>query len=282
MLCTWNTRLRRRKPLRKAGVGWRLLLVAALGAVGVATALGELGIAGVASGKSRIAGHAPREVSTNRSPIRIIGGSAAQRRLLREVLVSFDLTRIRQLRVVRVHGGVSLQAPAEAMLTEWEGAVVGVVFSDRSAEQHLSRVLEVDVGPVVWFTDDASPRPPRATSASVADTRRAMRRLALASGAGVLELQVSRPDGLAVALRVRVRNAAKFLEHRLRALVLGAEVHEGRYEGLYIEVDDARGMAWGSAETRLGGDSYVRPSLIGCDPFPPPYQSGVVVGPCPG
>src|SRR5207247_911468 len=45
---------------------------------------------------------------------RIVGGSGAQRRLLREILASPGPADIRQLRIVRVPGGVKLQAPAQA------------------------------------------------------------------------------------------------------------------------------------------------------------------------
>jgi hypothetical protein len=94
-----------------------------------------------------------------------------------------------------------------------------------------------------------------------------MHRLALASGAHVVNVPVRTPDALAVALRVRVNNAARFLQDRLRGLVLGARAHETRYDGLLVEVDDARGVAWASANTPLGGEEYRNPSLSGCDPF---------------
>jgi hypothetical protein len=145
----------------------------------------------------------------------------------------------------------------------------------------LPRVLEVDVRQSGWPTSNASGRrPPRATTASAAATRRTMLRLAVASGARVAELAVSTPDALAVALRLQVTGAAKFLHHQLRALLLQARAYESRYEGLYVEVDDTHGTAWTSAEARLGGVSYVRPSLRGCDPFPPPGLPGSIP-PCP-
>ena len=101
-----------------------------------------------------------------------------------------------------------------------------------------------------------------------------MRRLALASGAHVVNLAVRTPDALAVLLRVRVHDAARFLQDRLRGLVLGARAHETRYDGLLVEVDDAGGVAWAIADTPVGGEEYRRPSLSGCDPFPPPGPQG--------
>jgi hypothetical protein len=141
----------------------------------------------------------------------------------------------------------------------------------------------VDADHAAWPTSNASTVPPRATRWTALGMRRSLLRLARASGAEVAELSVSRPDALAVALRLYVTNAAAFLRHRLRALVLHARQHESRYEGVYIEVDDARGQAWANAEARLGGLSYVRPNLRGCDPFPPPSPGppGQPLPPCP-
>jgi hypothetical protein len=86
---------------------------------------------------------------------------------------------------------------------------------------------------------------------------------------------VTAPDAVAVALRIRVENAARFLPRQLRRLMLRAQARASAYDGLYVEVDDAQGPAWISAESRLGGDDYVRPKLAACNPFPPP-------GPGPG
>jgi hypothetical protein len=160
--------------------------------------------------------------------------------------------------------------------------VTGGVLYERSAAQHLPPVLEVDVGQIGWPTLDAGPRPPLATRARVVATGRAMRRLALASGARIEELTVSAPDALAVVLRLRVTDAASFLHERLRLLVLGAEAHEARYDGLFLEVDDAHGIAWADGETQLGGESYVRPSISGCNPFPPPGPATPTYERCPG
>jgi hypothetical protein len=159
--------------------------------------------------------------------------------------------------------------------------VVGAAFFYRSADQHLPRVLEVSAGQVSFPTSNAGPRPPRATAASVADTRRQMRRLALASGARVVELRVWTPDALEVVLRVRANNAARFLQDRLSGLILGARAHETRYDGLLVEVDDAQGVTWASANTPLGGDEYRNPRVSGCDPFPPPGPQVRAPQPCP-
>jgi hypothetical protein len=228
------------------------------------------------------AGHAAPALLAGGSATAIIGGTVAERSLLRSILAALSPTHVPLLRVVRAHGGVKLEAPALAIRPTWGVTVTGAVFFDRSAAQHLPPVLEVDVGQVGWPTFDAGPRPPAATPTSVLATRRTMRRLALASGARIEELTVSAPDALAVVLRLQVKNAARFLHDRLRTLVLSADAHEARYDGLLIDVDDTRGIAWADGQTQLGGESYVRPSLSGCNPFPPPGPASPAYERCPG
>jgi hypothetical protein len=205
------------------------------------------------------------------SSTRIVGGSVAQQVLLRQIVAGLGTTRIAELRVVTTHGGVKLRVQASGLRATWEALVVGSAFGDRSVAMHLPPLFEVDVGNIGWGpSTPGSRRPPRATTSAVGATERAIRRLVLASGGRVKELSVSTPDALAVAVRVGVDDAAVFLQDRLRAFAVSMRAHASRYDGTYIEVDDARGAAWTSAETRLGGIGKVRPSLSGCDPFPPP------------
>jgi hypothetical protein len=219
---------------------------------------------------SRTEAHGRLAALSSTSAIRIVGGSAAQRALLREIVGTLGSTHIRVLRVARVRGGVNLDAPVHSEQATWELTVVGVAFHDLSIERRLPHVLAVDAPEVGWPTSNEGPMPPRATRASVVATRRIMRTIALASGARITQLTVSAPDGLAVLLRLRVDDAARFLERRLRTLADHAAAHERRWEGLLIEVDDARGLAWAEGESRVGGEGYVRLSLSGCNPFPPP------------
>jgi len=201
----------------------------------------------------------------------IVGGSAAQRAVLRQILTRLGPTRIPEIRIVRTVDGVRLRTGARATRPTWETLVVGGAFLDRSADLGLPPLLEVDAGQAGWPTSNTGgARPPRATASSAAAARSRMLHFAVASGAQVAELTVSKPGALAIALRLQVNDAAAFLHHQLRDLVLHAREHEARYEGLYIEVDDAQGSAWANGEARLGGIEHVRQSLRGCDPFPPP------------
>jgi hypothetical protein len=234
-----------------------------------------LGVSTVGGAGSFSAAHAlahavARPASQAEAATVIVGGLRAQRVLLRQILATLAPAQLRRLRILRVHGGVKLRASVDAVRPTWKLLVAGAAFFDRSAARHLPPVLEVDARRASWPTSNAGRRPPPATPARVAATRRRMRRLARDSGARRFTLTISTPDAVAVSLRLRVSNAARFLDHRLRALVTHAQARESRYDGLLIEVDDRQGTAWADGETRLGGETYVRPDLAGCDPFPPP------------
>ena len=159
--------------------------------------------------------------------------------------------------------------------------MIGVAFFERSRAEGLPPVVEVNTPHTGWPTTNASGlAPPRATASTAAATRKAMLRLVATSGAGPASVTVSTPDGQAVLIRVTVADAATFLHDKLRPLMLAAWARQGRYDGLLIEVDDAHGSAWADGQTPLGGASYVRPSLRGCDPFPLPGLP-VTLPPCP-
>jgi len=213
----------------------------------------------------------------------IVGGSAAQRTLLRQIVAALGPTRIPELRIVPVVGGVQLKTTVRAIRPSWDALVAGVSFFERSAELGLPAVLEVDAGQAGWPTSNAdnTEPPPAATALSEAATRRTMLKLVGATGARPTELSVFKPHALAVAIRLQVTDAASFLRYRLRSFLLQANKHQSRYEGLYVEVDDARGAAWISAEARLGGIRHVRPALRGCDPFPTPTPGPSQAPPCP-
>jgi hypothetical protein len=215
----------------------------------------------------------------------IVGGTSAQRALLQQIVAAIAPTHVPKLTIVRVRGGVKLEGPQSELgdLSTWAAWTVGAAFLERSITEHLPRVLEVDAGGAGAPASNAngSPLPPPATLSSVTQTEQTMRRLALASGARIDQLTVRAPDALAVILRLQASDAAKFLKHGLRRLVLAAQAGEARYDGLYIEVDDTHGSAWAQGDTLLLGESYVRHALLGCDPFPMPLPLGESYPPCP-
>jgi hypothetical protein len=211
----------------------------------------------------------------------IVGGSHAQRALLHQIVATLPPYRMGRLRIAPAPGGVAVHAPVEAIRPTWKLLVAGAAFSDRSADGDLPPVVEIDARHAGWSTSNAGQRPPRATKARAHATRRRLHRVAKDSGARRFEITVSTPDAIAAVVRLHVVDAAAFLQHRLRRLVIRAQARQASYDGLLIEVDDRHGMAWADAESRLGGESFVRPSLAGCNPFPPPGPM-LSLPPCPG
>jgi hypothetical protein len=215
---------------------------------------------------------------------RIVGGTSAERALVRGILASLGSSHLSKLQIVSAAGGVKLRNGDGGLRPAWEVLVVGGTYLERSAALGLPPLLEVDAGSAGWPSSNVGgAQPKRATVASATAARAAILRAATASGARIAELSVSRPYALAVAVRLKVDDAASFLHHRLGAFVLSVRSRASRYEGSFLEVDDAHGAAWTSAESRLGGVESVRPGLRGCNPFPPPGPGppGGSIPPCP-
>ena len=204
------------------------------------------------------------------------GGTSAERALVRKIVAALGSSHLSQLQIESTDGGVKLWTVDGDPRRAWEALVVGGTYLERSPALGLPSLLEVDAGSGGWPSSNVSGAgPKRATVASTTAARAAILRAATASGGRIAELSVSRPYALAVAVRLKVAAAASFMLHRLGPFVLSVRSRASRYEGLYIELDDAHGAVWTSAESRLGGVEFVRPSLSGCNPFPPP-------GPPPG
>jgi hypothetical protein len=212
----------------------------------------------------------------------IVGGTTTQQEVLRQIVARLGPTRLPQIQIVPAAGGVKLQIPVEAIRPSWDALVIGGAFLQRSVELGLPPLREIDVSRAGWPTSNAGGiEPPLATALQETATRRAMLHLVHAWGVTPAELSISKPFALAVALRVRVNNAASFLHYQLRSFMTDARRQEARYEGLYIEIDDNQGATWISTETRFGGDSYVRPSLRGCVPLPTPIPTPTNPNPIP-
>jgi hypothetical protein len=197
----------------------RMALAAALGSVCV------LAVAGVADSAtvchtSKSVANGPRVAGITTSATRIIGVMASERSLFQEILAALTPTHIR---ISSCFASCARRPEAPSArgraATTWELLVVGVVFFDRSADEHLPRVLEVDASQVGWPTIDniSPPRPPRATRHAgerhryATDDAPARARL-WRRGRGDHRLGTRR---LAVLMRLRVSDAAKFLEHQL-------------------------------------------------------------------
>src|SRR5262245_21358047 len=95
----------------------------------------------------------------------IVGGSAAERAVLRQIVAALGTTRIPELRIVPVDGGVKRRTHVRASRPSWDTLVVAGSFLERSAELGLPPLVEVDAGQAGWPISNAgSTEPPPATA----------------------------------------------------------------------------------------------------------------------
>ena len=229
----------------------------------------------------------------------IVGGSAAQRRLLRSIMHNFgpsEITRVTIARAPHERGApagtvmITLRTVGGAdpkqqdILGQWEGWIVGAAFRDRSEQTGLPRVfLEQTPEGLHQIGDRASARPYRGPSPArvLGQIRAAVRR----SGARPVTLQIGDPLGTSALVRIQTtRPAAWFLARRLGAIVT-ATANRFSYDGLYLAVYDRSGrlifnMANGS-RMAIGADGVAIRRLEGCNPIDNVGGVGFEPPPCP-
>jgi hypothetical protein len=264
-----------------------LARVAPLAVVVIATACGQ---AAGAAGRQAQAPAAAHPVAMH--PVRLVGGSAAQRRLLRRILALARPTAITRITIAPPDRGWHPFRPGDVMLTidvtgsrnprredllaEWQGWVVAGAFRDRSAETGLPRVIALDehVGGrfaggmriALRHAVDGD-----ATRAQAEAHRARLRRIAGRSGARLLQLRVARPDGLAATVIVQTDRPAWYLKHRMPA-VLRETADRYHDDGLAWAVYDRAGrrvFQMANASRLATGAEGTIPGLAGCNPFGP-------------
>jgi hypothetical protein len=258
-------------------------------------ALTALALAVLATG---CAMEAPRERSTRieivphtKPTTRIVGGSPRQRALLHQIHSGIGPTRIKSVAIVSDRGrdpdgpqhAVAYEAKADTnvnQLAAWQADVVGKVFARHSHQLHLP--------PVTWIADDAGgyasygpdlyaplAKTPLTMNEAAIDLERAVEK-AHRHGAKV-RVRVLHPDRLAFVLVFQADDAADFLRNGLEPTLewIRSEDHE-RYDGLYVEVVDARGQtvyAAGAGLVLRGVGASCAHYQTGIDfgpPYPPP------------
>jgi hypothetical protein len=176
---------------------------------------------------------------------RIVGGTAAERTLVRQIVRAQATTQILQLTIVPATGGVGLRATLAGtarrvrndILGDWETWIVGGAFRDRSAALGLRRVVLIgnqnESGRATGGRDL-----PRRPPAGLAAFRRRVAAVA-GPGARVVAVRVGDPDGYSAIVVLRVTDPASFLRHRLRGLEL--RLAGLRADGTFLVVDERNG-----------------------------------------
>lgn len=207
----------------------------------------------------------------------IVGGSSAQREILRDVVHALGGTQISKITIVPLGQGrvrlvmqparLDRSRPNVAVRLEWDASMVTYAFLRRSRLSGLPAVEGFSVGGKTMSFRTPNPRIlPRFDRTSIAPpVGRAVRR----SGAKVIEFNLFRPAGPAFAVVVQSDHPARFLQRRLEPIIVAMNGVTPRLDGFYVAVTDPERrvvFAYGRAEQRGVSTAtvYVRDDLAGC------------------
>ena len=191
----------------------------------------------------------------------IEGASPQQRAILEQILGGLPSTKVRALRVAPEfdlepepdeHGtpppgwdptrplgdALRLVDPVSPDLrTGWELELIGAAFHRASADAGLTPIVGAfsqQGGPYFWEGDSA---PPAARPDRAAEEAR-IRAAAEEAGAVVERIEFLEPDGIAVAVTLRVPEAHQFLRKSLSSFTEASGHNDQARAGSYLEVRD--------------------------------------------
>jgi hypothetical protein len=231
----------------------------------------------------------PTDVTT-----RIVGASAAQTKLLHEILAGVDSKQIEQIVVRPPEPGwkpfpdgaveVALSGPDD-MEGDWERWLVAGAFSDRSHD------LGLPVVEVVSVNEDGSRLGARSMvrgpdrEEPYDEPIRDVRKAAADAGAAVRRIRVVRPWDAALAVSLEVEDPAAFLVRRYERYVGATSAIEQRFpDGSSLEIYDRDGeliLLTQRAERVSAWSTYVKRELEGCAPILMSRPLGDEPPPCP-
>jgi hypothetical protein len=150
---------------------------------------------------------------------------------------------------------------------DWEAYVVTYSLLRRSLERKLPPVVGFSILGERRTFRTLTPRvlPPFDRSRTVTPVARAVRK----SGAKVVELDLFRPAGPALAVVVTSDRPAAFIARRLGRLITALNRVARRVDGFYVALTDTRRsvvFAYSRIELRATSSTtlWVRPDLLGC------------------
>lgn len=223
--------------------------------------------------------------AVSRSPragdrVRIVGGSAAERRLARLVALRVGGVTLRTVRFqtperalphMHVRGAEMVVSSSEPKTVrgEWELHLYAGVFTALNARYRvpLGAINAGErVGPVrLWPTFDLYSRV--AKSIQVALLRQRLVVMASRLGARVAEFRVASTPARAIALTLQVSDPAAFLKHRAIRFLNILYRTDVPLLGFYVGLKDATGqLVWATSRLANEGAVYAIPQLDACSP----------------
>jgi hypothetical protein len=227
-----------------------------------------------------LAGCAGSHHTTTRATLAINGGSALERKIMRQVIERL---------APRTIGSVTIReslhpAAIDLSMTHlpwrtsrvrplWEDWIVAAAFARRLVHgkpRPTVTLAESDFADRIWPRPEQNPDPKPLSPARAASVADDFRRTSLQTGARVLEARVGRPYGLAPSVTLSVRDPARFLRYKLGALLDSLNRGRNRYEGSYLGIVDSNGrvvLETGGSTRVQAGSYWVRRDLDNCSPI---------------
>jgi hypothetical protein len=221
--------------------------------------------------------HTP--VSAVKTPV--IGGTATQRRLVREALAGlttrFDGVELNPpARRVRpaIKGDVQMVVLTSStdLRTEWESWLLAGAFNQLAYDHGVRGAIWLD-GPGgggrlgSWTPPNkVVPHGPPRRGGDARKLSATIRDAAARARVAHEDFEILQPYGLAPFIKLRASDPAAFLRYRLDTFAHALD-RSGTYEGTYLLVVDEEGeYVWSSAGASrcCGGAAGIRPDLAGC------------------
>lgn len=237
-----------------------------------------LGCEGLVPSESPRKGQISRRTSPQAANAEIAGGNAKQRRMLRVIVDELRPTSIGRIFLASsgTHVRLEMNATDDSPRTVWMETLAAAAFRDRSAASGAAVTVSLENG----LPDNGlagggpiPPGPPVALTSAKPGTEVVVRNRfeAAARNANVAlsDLQLYKPDGVAVAVTLETDHPGRFLLHNMRAF-LRALGDRWRYDGTYIRlVDSTKKTVWETTTVgrTLSGSVGVIRNLAGCSPL---------------
>ena len=230
-------------------------------------------------------------------PVPISGGTPAEQRVVRAVLV-----RLRSPRITRVTFAPHAHMPGitngqrmdisgvdRSVRTYWDeqlfvAAYLRESLTRRAPEPSLIVMNGDSFVPVHGprHPGRIPPAGPRASARVIAAYVSSVRTAAASAKARLVGVDVMRPGPIGVAYTLRVADPARFLKHRLNSVLT---VFDNQPTGVlqrYLGVQGpSRAVVFAIANFRTGFRIHVDPELSGCNPIPMTGPGAMNAPPCP-
>jgi hypothetical protein len=243
-------------------------------------------------------------VDSSEVTTKIVGGTAMQQNVLREVLAGIGGDAFTEVEIQRPEpawgpspaDSVALVMPRSEsdLRRQWLSWLVAHGFAQRSHELGLppvSYLARLQGGDDADDLGSTTQPPAHVTLADARDAASRATQAAALGGADIDRLEIMRPNGYAFLVELRVKgDAAKFLEDGLPKVLSalgGPQPSDGPYQGDYTVVRDSGGKrVWVGAEAYFGDFAIQiggadRWDLEGCGPYFRGGPPGRGPPPCP-